>query len=196
MGILRLGFYVCVVIFVAGCATAEGPIKAYDETTVVDKQSLAIIYLPPEIELLEVDGIETNTPYIEEGRNEVHITPGNHQLAVKYSSYWGDTSSGSMVRSAPVVLGINVSAKSIYSMKFKKPKDQWQAEHLANSFAPWLEDASGKKVEVINTLPGGNRLTGVNSSMGGNTPLQKLKFWWKNASFKDKKAFEKWMLEN
>lgn len=197
----KLFNFLFLAIFIAGCG-ASGPIKGYGENTAVDKETLSIIYLPPEIELLEVNGMETDTPFIEEGHNEIHIPPGNHQVALKYAVFWGDGTSGSMVKSASVVLGLNIAPKSSYYIKFKRPKDQWQADQLAANFAPWMEDASGKKVKIINNLAGGNQLTsGQGASpgqqfMSGNTPLLKLKYWWKNASFKEKKDFESWMNGN
>lgn len=199
MQVLKIIFYLFAATFIVGCTAASGPIKAYGKNVTVDKESLSIIYLPPDIELLEVDGMEIDTPFIEEGHNEVHIPPGMHQVAVKYAANWGDATSGGMVKSAPVVLGVNIAPKSSYYIKFNKPKDQWQAEHLANSFAPWMENASGKKLKIVKNLRGGNKLTSGNKSMtgqpsmSGKAPLEKLKFWWKKASFKEKKAFESWM---
>lgn len=199
MRVLKLFFVLFMAIFIAGCAGANGPVKAYDESVAIDKASLSTIYLPPEIELLEVDGMEMETPFIDAGYNEVKIPPGNHQLAVKYAVFWGDPTSGSMVNSEPVVLGLTIAPKSSYYIRLNKPKDQWEAEHLANTFAPWMEDASGKKVKIVNNLQlltSGKQSKTGQQFMSGNTPLDKLKFWWKNAGYKEKKAFEKWMGSN
>lgn len=200
MRVLKLFLFLFIAIFIAGCAGVSGPIKGYDENLAVDKETLSTIYLPPEIEFLEVDGMEMKTPFIEEGYNEVYIPPGDHQVALKYTAYWGDASSGSIVNSKPVVLGLSIAPKSSYYIRFKKPKDQWEAQHLADNFTPWMENASGKKVKIVNNLAGGRLLTsGTPSKTGqpsGKGSLQKLKFWWRNASYKDKKAFEKWMGNN
>lgn len=202
MRVLKLFLFFFMSIFIAGCAGVSGPIKGYNENLAVDKETLSTIYLPPEIEFLEVDGMEMKTPFIEEGYNEVHIPPGNHQVAVKYVAYWGDASTGSMVNSEPVVLGLSIAPKSTYYFRFKKSEDQWDAQNMADNFVPWLEDASGKKVKNVNNLAGGRLLTSGKPSMtgqqftSGNTPLDKLKFWWKNAGYKEKKTFEKWMGNN
>lgn len=202
MQLLKSVFFVFIVAFVAGCSAAKGPIKAYDTNAAIDKESLSAIFLPPEIELLEVNGSQMETPFIETGYNEIHIPPGKHQLAVKYSAYWGDAVSGSMVKSDPVVMELNIAPKSTYYLKYKQPKDQWEALQIAGTFLPWIEDASGKKIKVIDNMSGGGMLTSsVRSASGqnampGHAPLENLKFWWKKASYKDKKEFETWMGNN
>jgi len=197
--LLKSFFYFFVSIFMVACATADGPIMAYDEASGLDKSSLSTIYLPASIELIEVDGMVIKTPFITKGHNVVSIPAGSHQLALKYVAFWGDALSGSMVRSKPVVLTMDIAPKSEYFVRFKQPQDQWQAEHLANVFTPWLEDAVGNKVKTVQHRTTNKRLTQQDNSSRnepsapGKEPLQNLQYWWGKASYKDKKAFENWM---
>lgn len=85
MRLIKIIFLLHVFVALTAC-TASGPIKAYDDKTLIDKSALSIIYLPPEIEILEADGVELDTPYIESGYNEVHLSPGEHQVAVSMRS--------------------------------------------------------------------------------------------------------------
>ncbi len=195
MKMLTVPFYLSMIVFVTACSTTNVPIMTYDEALVLDRENVSVIYFPAEIELLEVDGQEIKTPFIAEGYHEVRILAGKHQLALKYVAFWGDATSGSIVSSKPVVFGLDITPKSTYFIKYAKPRGQWQAEHLANTFAPWVETASGKKVTTVHDkVSGKKRMTQPLKSV--NTPLQKLKFWWKNASFKEKKQFEGWMGNN
>lgn len=188
----------------AGCTVASGPIKAYPSDAAVDPTQLSILYLPPEVELLEADGMETATPYITSGYNEVHLLPGRHQLAVKYVEFWGDADSGSMVKSAPVIFSLVTVPKAKYYLKYKKPGDQWEAQAMAGKFSPWLEDEQGARYNIKQIRYGTKALTSGSPSMttaaapyaDGGSPLDKLKYWWKQAGYKEKKAFEQWMNAN
>ena len=190
------------VLFILSACAAQGPIKAYDEKAVTDTTNLSILYLPPEIELVEADGKAFDTPLVESGYNEVHFMPGHHEIAVKYVKFWGDPTSGSLLASKPVIFSVDLQAKSKHYIKFDKPADQWAAQSLVNKFSPWIEDANGVKMQVVAGRYGTKTLTnGKGSAMstapkGSDTPLEHLKFWWKNASFKEKKAFEGWMNQN
>ncbi len=202
VNIFKLYCYFFTAILFTGCATANDPINVYDENLVLDKKMLSIIYVPADIEVLEVDGMQIKPPFIEQGYNTVVISAGSHRLTVKYVALWGDATSGSIVSSKPVVLSFDIAPKSTYYIKFNIPKDPWQAEHLANIFAPWMEDASGKKVKTVNHQAAKKLPISASKSMmkqaltPGDSSLDKLKFWWKSASFKEKKAFENWMGEN
>jgi len=198
-----------IIIFLASIAmliscSASGPIKAYDEGAVKDKNQLAIIYVPPELEVEDVDGVAKNTPFIESGYNEIHLLPGQHDVTVSYERFWGDAASGNMVSSKPVTLSLQVEAGLEYVIKIKTPQDQWQAEQLATNFKPWIESKSGqklaikrKKYKVSQTPVEAKSTTGTGLSaeeiVARQNPLEKLKFWWKLAEKKDRQAFQSWV---
>jgi len=201
MRLIKVILYIYI-FTVLGACSAQGPIKAYDEKTVIDRSGFSILYLPPEIEIIEADGIQLDTPYIETGYNEVHIPPGEHQVAVKYAKYWGDASSGSLVASKPVIFRFKLKEKSKYYMKYKKPEDQWGAQHMVSRFSPWVEEASGSKLKTTVSHFGMQSLTSTNNTAGAKQavtakqPLERLKFWWENANYKEKEAFRNWLEED
>lgn len=198
---MRLSLFSLIAVL-AGCGASSGPIKLYDESEIQNTSNIAIIYLPPEIELIEADGQELDTPYIETGYNEVHLLPGKHVLAVKYVKFWGDEISGSMVRSGPVLFNIQIKGRERLYMNFDRPKDHWSAQGMAKRFQPWLEDKAGKKRDIKGsqfysgslTLP--NSAAGSNKAMSAKEPLSELKFWWDKASYDEKEAFKKWLDED
>lgn len=198
---IKLIFQLFLLFTLSACA-AEGPIKAYDEKAVTDTVSLSFLYLPPEIELIEVDGKSFDTPLITAGYNEVHLLPGRHQIAVKYLKFWGDATAGSLVASKPVIFDLNVQAKAKYYLKYDQPKDELAAQSMVQKFSPWLADQHGVKVQVASgqhgtkTLTSGNNAGSASNAPTGDIPLEQLKYWWKSASFKEKKAFESWMNQN
>ena len=188
-------------LLLLGACGAQGPIKVYDEKATSDLTNISIIYLPPEIELVEADGMAFDTPYIETGLNEIHLLPGHHELALKYEKYWGTPPSGSLASTKPVVVSFELTKKSGYYLKYSKPEDQWAALAMMDKFSPWLEDKNGVKLKVAVTHAGGTSLTNVNKTVTarqfveGNNPLEKLKFWWKNSSREEQEAFKKWLEE-
>ncbi len=198
MYFIKVIFQVLIVLILGACA-AQGPIKVYDERTKPDLSNINIIYLPPEIELLEADGMVFETPYIETGFNEVHLLPGHHEIALKYAKFWGDPSSGRMITTKPVVFSIDLTNKSKYFVRYDKPEDIWGAQALIQKFSPWIEDDKGVKLKVSATQLGTASLTNINKSVTarqfveGNNSLEKLKFWWKNSTGGEKAAFKKWI---
>lgn len=201
MSLLKVIFQVFLLILLGACG-AQGPIKVYDQQAITDTANLAILYLPPEIELVEADGMVFETPFIETGYNEVQLPPGHHEIAVKYVKFWGDASSGNLVSSKPVIYSLELANKTKYFMKFTRPKDQWDAQDMVDRFSPWIEDENGVKVKVTGTQYGTKTLTDVNRTVTakqfveGNNPLEKLKFWWKNSNREEKEAFKKWLEED
>lgn len=189
------------VILLTGCGATTGPIKAYDEGTQADTGNIGILYLPAEIELLEIDGKEVSSPYIQTGYNEVHFLPGKHALAVKYVQYWGDQISGGMVRSDPVIFKFEIKDKEQYYLRFEKPKDQWEALKIAKRFNPWLEarNAPGKTVKseqmFDKSLTSSNFANLSDNQKAATRPLNELKFWWTKASHDEKQEFQKWLKE-
>jgi len=201
MQFIKSILFMCVLTALAACV-AQGPIKAYDETSTVDKARLSIIYLPPEIEIVEADGKEYDTPFIETGYNEIHMLPGKHNIAVKYSRFWGDASSGGVVSSKPVVYSFETMANTKYFMKFNKPQDQWSAQVMVRRFSPWIEQEGGKQLKTEKTMTAHNLLTTGKSAttakqfVAGKNPFEMLKFWWENANYAEKQEFKKWLIED
>ncbi|MDH5408065.1 MAG: DUF2057 domain-containing protein [Gammaproteobacteria bacterium] len=205
MNILKITISTVLLAMIAGCS-GSGPMKAYDEATVTDKNQLAIIYLPPDLEVEEVNGIKQDTPFIETGFNEVHVLPGKHNIVLAYERFWGDAASGHLVSSKPVTLTLDVNAGQKYVIKFKVPKDQWDATLLVSNFRPWVETKSGQKIATKSTIgkvinASTDKTSGSSSGLSAEEivarqkPLEKLKFWWKLADKDDRKAFQKWLKE-
>lgn len=199
MQVYRRLIFSFVVVSLAGCFGSSGPVKTYDEATVKDTSKVSILYLPPAIELLEVNGMEYDTPFIETGKNEVHLLPGKHVLAVKYVKFWGDETSGSMVRSEPVIFNLDLKGKEKITMEYTRAKDQWAAQAMVKRFKPWLEDAQGKKLKTKGSQFFSGSLTLTSSAAGSakaiasKEPLSELKFWWDKATHDEKQNFKKWL---
>ena len=200
---MRIIKIISVLLFMTGLAGcgASGPIKVYDEKTMTDLSKISVLYLPPEVELVEANGEEYDTPYIETGYNEVHLSPGQHALALKYVKYWGDGVSGSMVVSSPVMFNVKTKGNEKFYLKFKKPKDAWDAQTLAKRFSPWIETADSKREKIkgsqffSGSVSSGKGATAPNGRVKLMNPLKELKFWWEKATYKEKEAFKQWLEE-
>ena len=196
--VLKAG-YLLIILGLVGCAGAGGAIKTFEESEVKDKNRIAVLYLPPAVELLEADGIEYDTPFIETGHNEVHLLPGKHVLAVKYVQFWGNEVSGNMVYSDPILFNLDVEGTETIYLNYERPKDIWAAQAIAKRFSPWLEDASGNKLAVKGSQFFSGSLTMTSSAAGSakaiasKEPLSELKFWWERATYDEREAFKKWL---
>lgn len=203
MKYIKMGVWGFLFSVLGACSTASGPIKAYDESAGIDPGRLARIYLPPEIDLLEVDGVEKDSPFIEQGLNEIQLLPGKHEITIKYQKYWGSEVSGSMVSSDPVTFHLDIGASESYTLKFPVVKDIWGATSMAAKFKPWLEDKKGTRLAVKQVKSGvislrspATATMSAEEIVSRQKPLEKLQFWWKLADKKDRKAFRRWIVEN
>lgn len=188
-------------VLLAGCVAADGPIKTYDEKSVKDTSKISILYLPPAVDIVEVDGEEYETPFIEQGFNEVHLLPGQHILSVKYVQYWGDVTSGNLVKSSPVIFNLNTKGNEKLYLKYDIPKDEWQAQRLAGRFKPWIENKDNKGTKVKGSQyysrdsSSDKGMTALGNKVVLKNPLTELKFWWEQASYDEKQIFKKWLEE-
>ncbi|MDH5446882.1 MAG: DUF2057 domain-containing protein [Gammaproteobacteria bacterium] len=184
---------------ISACFGTSGPIKAYDTATVQGTPKISILYLPPAIELLEIDGVEYESPYIETGFNEVHLLPGKHVVTIKYVKYWGDGTAGSMISSKPILFKLETKGGEKLTVNYTRPKDQWSAQIMVNRFKPWIENNDNKKSNIKGSqfYSGSLALTGRSSGVEGGVktrePLSELKFWWDKATYAEKEEFKKWL---
>lgn len=187
------------VLGLIGCSTASGPIKGYDGKGNIPLEQLARVYFPPAINVVEVNGIEKDTPFIVDGMNELHLTPGTHEVTLEYEMRWGSEVSGSLVQSDEVTLRVDVQAGDELVIKFPAVNDIWEATTMAKKFNPWLENKKGGRVSSRkvkhNVLNKGNSNLSAEEVVARQNPLKKLQFWWKLADKKDREAFQKWVRE-
>ena len=142
--IIKAGFFGCILLLGVACSTASGPIRTFEPAGVNNAQPISRIYLPPDIEVLAIDGIEVKTPFIIDGFNEVQLLPGQHKVAVAYEKLWGDATSSAMVKSQAAILELEVTQQQDYFLKFPIPTDVSEAEALSKNFRPWLETSDRK----------------------------------------------------
>jgi len=219
----RSYFLVCILLVTTACSTASGPIRTFAAEDVKDPGQISRVYLPPEIEILAVDGFEVKAPYIAEGFNELQLLPGKHKIAVFYKKLWGDAASGYIVKTQAAILELEVTKQQDYFLKFPVPASLAEAEALKSNFRPWLETSGQKRVATTKRTVDTSFMAYVSGSSnasiatGGGVmnltrpddvpsstmsaeeivarqkPIERLKFWWKLADKKDKAAFQHWL---
>ncbi len=237
--------YLCLIIsvvFLSACASTHGPVRVYDGAKRPDNEIVRFL-IPSALEVVALDGKELKTPYIPDGQNQLELLPGDHELKVIYTEYWGDPSSGGLEVSDASYFKLATTAGSTYVFKHNGPTDLVHAGFgmLVNDIKIWLEQReTGKTINAVNRGAYGGILTRTirqvvtgkeeGKPKEGVTALQKtgakvtpatpplvtdqgassavlaeqitsqqnavdrLKFWWKMADEKQRKAFQIWII--
>lgn len=240
---LRRYRYACLIInvvFLSACAGAAGPIRLYEGPKKPDNE-IARFLVPSELEVVAIDGKALEAPYVPDGQYQVELLPGDHQIAVVYSEYWGDDTVGSLVVSDAFYFQFATAAGGTYVFKHNGPEDLVNAnfDTLIGDIKIWLEQRkTGQTINAASTSAYGGFLARtirqVATGQGEGTPkagvpslqtnnaqaasptlplptdtgaasaliaeqiiaqqnaLDRLKFWWKMADQKQRKAFQAW----
>lgn len=239
--------YICLIIYflsLFACAGAAGPIRLYEGTKKPDDE-IARLLVPSELEVVAIDGEELDVPYVPDSQYQVELLPGDHQIAVVYSEYWGDPTVGNLVVSDAFYFRIALAAGSTYMFKHDAPEDLMNADISPRDIKIWLEQPqtgqtinavsrgtygtllartirqlgtgkeAGKPKAVVNspaidsgemdsekqTAATSQTLATQNDSsallaeqiISQQNALVRLKFWWKMADGKQRKAFQVWI---
>ncbi|MFC1840201.1 DUF2057 family protein, partial [Thermodesulfobacteriota bacterium] len=67
----------------------RSPIRIYDESKIASAEA-ARISVPADIEVESVDGhrVRSVADYILSTIEEIHVAPGEHEIVVRYSTFW------------------------------------------------------------------------------------------------------------
>lgn len=208
-----------VILLSAGCASVEGPVRAYEGPPRTATE-VATLTAPQALEVLSVDGRKLELPY-GEGEYEVHMLPGSHRIRAAYRETWGDATSSILVVSDVVVFDAEVGAGQRLRLDYAAPENMVEAQRFADNPRMWLEDgATGRRVEPVDIASRGSIMNRIarEAAVGGaadapapaataapdnaaaaedmllrQDALERLKFWWKLAPVEDRAAFKEWM---
>lgn len=144
--------YICFIIYCVslfGCAGISGHIRLYEGPKKTDDE-IARFLVPSELELVAINGVELKAPYVPDSHYQVELLPGDHQIMVLYSEYWGDPTGGSLVVSDVFYLQITVVSGSTYMFKHNGPEDLMNVDILVSDIKIWLEQPkTGQTIEAV-----------------------------------------------
>ncbi len=191
-----------------GCALSSQPKRP-------DNPGIATLELPITMDLVSVNGQAMST-YRARGNPHYHtLAPGQHQLEVGYTEYWGNPLAGELVRSDVYVINLTVQPDTVYQLEHTSPgaKRIINASRFLSSFGVWaLEQRSGQRTDGVFSRKYTGLLGLLKGPSAGATDaaestteqvgtidraesvyaLDQLKLWWQRASKKERGEFLIW----
>jgi len=216
----RLFLLVLGVIALAGCVTTGGPIHYYKGNPLSEAQ-LATVILPEEIDLVAVNNRKRALPLVRNETYEIKLLPGLNELVLEYETIWElDSDSHETVQSEVIIVSQLMKAGDVYSISVPDFKTLEEAKAFAENFeVTMIKQSTGEKVVskkarygVVSAVPASRVVSSVKAGVTGEaevvvhgvedrahqvegkySPLQNLRYWWKEASEQERELFEDWM---
>ena len=187
---------------------SETTYRFYDGANKPSSQ-IALVSLPPEIDLIMIDGKDVSSKFglFRRGNVKIALNPGHHRFVLQYSQIWDiDADEHEKIKSLEVEIRSTLEKNHEYKFSFDIPETLEEARKVQENFLVTLTDVKTNKTitsKLKNPADGLNltRLkkdepapqnTPLPPSANDNLPLQMLKHWWAQSSDEDKKAFLLW----
>lgn len=136
-----------IIFTAAACASPVKPVQVYPGPARPDSE-VAKVLVPPELEILTVDGEDIEVPFADISDYELRLLPGSHELVMVYQKLWNDEATGKLVVSDAVGVQLDAKAASSYQLEYERPRNMDAAEQSARDFKVTLVDPiSGQRTE-------------------------------------------------
>ena len=133
MTLHKTGFYLLVVLLLAGCSSIM-TYRTFNSPRSPDQ--VAVLWIPINLEPLEVDGQKAGPHFIPvSDRYKIELLPGAHTFAVRYSGLAGGPSSEQeeMINSPPVTVALETAQGHTYRLTYAQADiDRMFAKQLTN----------------------------------------------------------------
>lgn len=196
-------------IFLSACAGTEYT-RLYEGDTRPDNEVVKL-FVPYELEIVIIDNQEFKTPYTPDGKYQIDLLPGKHNIKLSYKEFWGVSTGGAVVVSDIFYFDFVTVAGTQYEFKHNGPNNLARAnlDNSVSDITVWLSlTGSEQKIQATRRVAYGsylNRTIGIvdkvetqGSSVIATTaqqdPLKKLQYWWKMADDKKRQFFKEWLI--
>lgn len=174
----------------------RNPVKIYDVSNITSAEAARII-IPADIEAVSIDGrpVKSIVDYILSTIEEIHVAPGEHEIVVRYSTFWDyDKKKHEEIKSEKITLKFKAVRGGLYILTHPELDDMSEAKKFAENPNIWIakdEKYSDKENEI--------------SKSDYNTQIEKpsnmkedtaLKEGWDSLSEEEKEEFRKWLKWN
>ncbi len=128
------------------------PIRIYDASKIASADA-ARISVPADIKVESVDGqrIKSVVDYVLSTIDEIHVAPGEHEIVVRYSSFWiYDKKKSEEIKSKDIALNFHAERGGLYILTHPEIDDMSEARTFAENPNIWIAKAgyfSGKENE-------------------------------------------------
>lgn len=137
-----------VVVVLAGCATQEERLKAYEGELPAGR--VAVIEAPTQLEIFEVSGVRVKTLFLGGKTYQVEAPAGAQTILVQYVASWGksgaERSEEEVIRSESVRIDAQLLGGQRYRLAYQAPESLTEAAAFAEQPVIWLEDSNGSRV--------------------------------------------------
>lgn len=188
-------FYLFVsILFISGCAHVS-EMRLYNGP-VLDQSEEAIILLPEEFEVLELNGqsISDTRLRFRSGDMDLRLPAGEHVIVFQYKAFWQiDDDNHDTLTSAPITFKVNLVKQERISFQLINIKHYEDAlEFIKN---PTVQLVSTRQNIVGSTGVKDNELVLMDDEQPVVTQypnLEQLKFWWNRATYYEQTEFLNW----
>ena len=211
----KIVFITLLVAGLWGCAPMR-PVQLFDGPARGTDQ-VAVLYVPAEIDLLEIDGIsvENYQQLLAFGRLEYRLLPGNHTLSVRYNKRWeNEFGKKPVLLSQPATLALEAEAGDVFELVPEQPANFKQAKEYASNFTVTVrkylvdqpqfpsarvqKDSQDAQTEVFQSSATRARGDIEEAAQAGSkgaklSALELLKFWWLQADRTEQQNFIDWV---
>ncbi|GLQ33701.1 DUF2057 family protein [Litoribrevibacter albus] len=217
---IRLFLVMMIGVVLSGCLATGGPIHYYKGEP-RDESKLATIILPEEIDVVAVNNRKRALPLVRGETYELKLLPGLNELVLEYDTLWElDADTHETVTSDVVMISQVLKAGDVYSISVPKFDSLSAAKQYAKNFkVDMVKKATGETVAskparygVMSSVPMSRVMSNLEAGVTGESevvvhgsedrahqaaglysPLQNLRYWWKEASEQERELFEDWM---
>ncbi len=181
----------------------RSPLRIYDESRISPAEA-ARITIPADIKVESVDGhsVKSLTDYILSTIDEIHVAPGEHEIVVRYSTFWAydKIKKHEEIKSEKIALKFNAERGGLYILTHPELDDMMEAKKFAEN--PDIRVAKvGKFFDKENEGTTVSRSAEMSESRRYTEPEKPstikygtvLKEEWDSLSEEEKEEFRKWM---
>lgn len=124
----------------------RSPVRIYDESR-ISPAEVARISIPADIKVESVDGkrFKSLTDYILSTKEEIHVTPGEHEVVVRYHIYWAYDKKKNFkkvkhkeIKSEKIALKFNAERGGLYKLTHPELNDMSEAKKFAENPDIWI----------------------------------------------------------
>ncbi|GGC82823.1 DUF2057 family protein [Marinobacter halophilus] len=195
----------------AGCASSVTRIDTWQGDP-VEADNPAVLKAPGEIQMITVNGRKMTNFLISDLALDYGLLPGQNDVVFTYKTIWARTgvvrdgeSKVHTIESERQRVSFDAQPGAVYRFQFDRPSSRQQAEAMMKTFSAAIVSDTGE-VAGRSELWDGKAMadaprTPVSSSKVddetgvADTPLDRLKSVWSEASEEEKRTFLRWAFE-
>lgn len=156
------------------------------------------ITVPAELEVVQINGVDTDSPSMESGSYIIEIPKGENQLVIKYLKNWNDNEeSGMIVESSPIVIRYHFPENQNFSLSIPAIDDYDTAESFSeNPVITLKKDNTILSTSQLLVAPENNSEKYSQTGFYDNDRVKTMKKLWQQATELERAEFRQWLTQD